>query len=70
MFNPSNKVAIGDMIVYEGTTVERPPKQFVAHGIITKTHLHGYPNIAEVEWINGLTVRGSIDIRNCKVIGQ
>ena len=57
MFN----VAVGDMIKHIGGG-------YVA--IVVKINLHGYPHLAEVEWITGSNGRGSVNLEDCKVISQ
>ena len=59
------KVAVGDMIMY----VNRDSSAFEGVAIVTKTNLHGYANVAEVEWITGGKGRGSVNLLNCKVLG-
>jgi hypothetical protein len=60
------KVAIGDMVMYNN----RSTPAFEGVAIVTKTNLHGYPNVVEVEWITGGKGRGSVNLENCKVINK
>lgn len=55
MFN----VAVGDMIKHIGGG-------YVA--IVVKINLHGYPHLAEVEWITGSNGRGSVNLEVCEVL--
>ena len=55
MFN----VAVGDMIKHIGGG-------YVA--IVVKINLHGYPHLAEVEWITGSNGRGSVNLEDCEVL--
>ena len=60
------KIAIGDMVMYNNN--RKYPLAFEGVAIVVKINLHGYANVAEVEWITGGKGRGSVNLENCEVL--